>query len=363
MAEQNILNGNQKKLEQIIGDVKEHNTKKDRLEKLAESVKDISKELDNARKEKQNETDSKIKASTDAICAGYDKSIEADKEKIKTVSAERDKAKMAGVKERISAETASLRAQNDDLKDQINEAFIHENISKIYNSQLFISVFNPKQLLDYVIDIAVMVGLFVAVPIVLFLLPVIPQWILLIYCIAVSFICIVVVKVVFRKIVLKHSETIMAAQSTRTQIKDNNKRIKKIEKNIRKDKNEDMYGLESFDSQIKALYDDIAEIEDEKQSALEDFEKNTKADIISEIKERYADKICNMETELEKKKVEYDELDDLVKKQRIYISSNYEAYLGKEFINVDKLSELNSIMKSDSADTIAQALAVYNNRH
>ena len=55
MAEQNILNGNQKKLEQIIGDVKEHNTKKDRLEKLAESVKDISKELDNARKEKQNE--------------------------------------------------------------------------------------------------------------------------------------------------------------------------------------------------------------------------------------------------------------------------------------------------------------------
>ena len=98
-------------------------------------------------------------------------------------------------------------------------------------------------------------------------------------------------------------------------------------------------------------------------SLLEDFEKNTKADIISEINERYADKICNMETELEKKKVEYDELDDLVKKQRIYISSNYEAYLGKEFINVDKLSELNSIMKSDSADTIAQALAVYNNRH
>ena len=68
-----------------------------------------------------------------------------------------------------------------------------------------------------------------------------------------------------------------------------------------------------------------------------------------------------MENELNKKKKEYDELDDLVKKQRIYISSNYEAYLGKEFINVDKLSELNSIMKSDSADTIAQALAVYNN--
>ena len=363
MAEQNILNGNQKKLEQIIGDIKEHNTKKDRLEKLSESVKDISKELDNTRKEKQNETDSRIKASTDAICDGYDKSINADKDKIKTVTAERDKAKMAGVKERISAETASLRAQNEDLAEQINEAFIHENISKIFNSQLFISVFNPKKLLDYVIDIAVMAGLFVAVPVVLFLLPVIPQWVLLVYCVVIALICTIVVKTIFRKVVLKHSETIMAAQDTRMQIRDNKKRIKKIEKNIRKDKNEDMYGLESFDSEINALHDDIAKIEDEKRSALEEFEKNTKADIISEINERYADKISNMETELEKKKTEYDELDDLVKKQRIYISSNYEAYLGKEFINVDKLSELNSIMKSDSADTIAQALAVYNNRH
>ena len=363
MAEQNILNGNQKQLEQIIGDIKEHNVKKDRLEKLAESVKDISKELDNARKEKQNEMDSKIKASTDAICDGYDKSINADKDKIKAVSAARDKAKMVGVKERINAETASLRAQNEDLADQINEAFIHENISKVFNSQLFISVFNPKKLLDYVIDIAIILILYVAVPVALLLLPMIPQWILFVYYMVITVVSIVVIKCIFRKVVLKHAETIMAAQNTRIQITDNKKRIKKIEKNIRKDKNEDMYGLESFDSDINALHDDIARIEEEKSSALEEFEKNTKADIISEINERYADKITNMENELNKKKKEYDELDDLVKKQRIYISSNYEAYLGKEFINVDKLSELNSIMKSDSADTIAQALAVYNNRH
>ena len=68
----------------------------------------------------------------------------------------------------------------------------------------------------------------------------------------------------------------MAAQNTRIQITDNKKRIKKIEKNIRKDKNEDMYGLESFDSDINALHDDIARIEEEKSSALEEFEKKVK---------------------------------------------------------------------------------------
>lgn len=363
MAEQNILNGNQEKLEQILSDIKEHNAKKDRLEKLNASVKDITKELETAKKEKQNETDSKIKASIAAICEGYDKSIEADKDKIKTVMAERDRAKMAGVKERISAETASLRAENSDLAEQINEAFIHENISKICNSRLFISVFNPKRVIDYIIDFVVISILLIAVPVVLFFLPMISKWILLVYCVLVSLLSLITVKCVYRGVILPHMDTIIAAQKTRMQIIDNKKRIRKIERNIHKDKNEDMYGLEEFDSNINTLHDDIARIDDEKRSALDEFEKNTKADIISEIDERYQDKITNMESELDKKQTELDELDNLVKKQRIYISSNYEAYLGKEFMNVDKLTELNSIMKAGSADTIAQALSVYNNRH
>ena len=216
---------------------------------------------------------------------------------------------------------------------------------------------------DYIIDFVVISILLIAVPVVLFFLPMIPQWILLVYCVLMSLLSLITVKCVYRGVILPHMDTIIAAQKTRMQIIDNKKRIRKIERNIHKDKNEDMYGLEEFDSNINTLHDDIARIEDEKRSALDEFEKNTKADIISEIDERYQDKITNMESELDKKQTELDELDNLVKKQRIYISSNYEAYLGKEFMNVDKLTELNSIMKAGSADTIAQALSVYNNRH
>lgn len=46
------------------------------------------------------------------------------------------------------------------------------------------------------------------------------------------------------------------------------------------------------------------------------------------------------------------------KEQRIYISSNYETYLGKEFMNTEKLEELRAIMKSQAADTIGRAMAV-----
>lgn len=44
-----------------------------------------------------------------------------------------------------------------------------------------------------------------------------------------------------------------------------------------------------------------------------------------------------MNRELTKKKDEYTKLDDLVKQQRIYISSNYEAYIGKEFVDKESL--------------------------
>lgn len=80
-----------------------------------------------------------------------------------------------------------------------------------------------------------------------------------------------------------------------------------------------MYGLESYDSKINSLHDEISRIEEEKNAALEEFENTTKKDIVNEINERYEEKLSSMETELQKKKAEYDDLDDLVK-NREFIS-------------------------------------------
>ena len=45
MAEQNILNGDQQVLEQILGDINEHAEKKERLERMSVSIRDITKEI------------------------------------------------------------------------------------------------------------------------------------------------------------------------------------------------------------------------------------------------------------------------------------------------------------------------------
>lgn len=151
MAEQNILNGDQQVLEQILGDINEHAEKKERLERMSVSIRDITKEIDSTTKAMEDEISSRISESTDSICAGYDKAVSQDKDTIKQVQADRDKAKMQGIKERIASETASLRAENKSLQNEINEAFIQENIPRIVNNSFFMALYISRKVRDVLV--------------------------------------------------------------------------------------------------------------------------------------------------------------------------------------------------------------------
>ena len=69
-----------------------------------------------------------------------------------------------------------------------------------------------------------------------------------------------------------------------------------------------------------------------------------------------------MKTELEEKAASLSKLQDRVKQQKIYISSNYEAYIGSEFVSSAKLDSLYEIMRSTNVKTIGQAFMVYDER-
>ena len=60
MAEQNILNGDQQVLEQILGDINEHAEKKERLERMSVSIRDITKEIDSTTKAMEDEISSRL---------------------------------------------------------------------------------------------------------------------------------------------------------------------------------------------------------------------------------------------------------------------------------------------------------------
>jgi len=363
MAEQNILNGNITVMEHIISDIKEHNEKRERLDKLNDTIDELTRNIDVSEREIKAETESKIKEAVASVCDGYDKSISADRSKLKAVQSERDKAKMAGVKERIAKETEELHKDNESLKNQIKEAFKLENIPMFCNSRLFFALFQREAFLDYLIFLLLDLVICVAIPLLLCLIPEFPLWGIVPYIFVIFTVQALMDGIVSKKILIPHTDILTGARSNKVKIAANKRKIKKITKGIRSDKNEEMYGLGEYDYNINQLHDHISLVEEQKKKALEEFEKTAKQDIIAEIDGRSRERINKTKEELAKKQEEATTLDELVKNQRIYIASNYEAYLGKEYVSHDKLQEMYSYMKAGVADTVGQALAAYRDRH
>lgn len=362
MAQQNILAGDRSVLEQVISDIKEHNNKLAQLNKLSGEIKVKEADIAASKKAVQDEIDARIKEGINSIGEGYNKSITSGQSKLKAAQSERDKAKLAGIRERIQNETASIRKENDEYKDDIRNIFKQNRIPMFCKSGLFMALFRTRGFADIAVFALILVAIFVGIPVGLSFIPGFPLFGMMLYysLMAVTFISLV--KVLYDKTVIGKTDALDEVRRNKIEIKANNKKIKRIERRIRNDNNEEMYGLEIYDERIQKLRQDINKIEKNKSDALEEFERTIKPDIIAEIEGRSSDKINSMMLEVSKQKDIYQNLDKLVNEQRIYISSNYEAYLGKEFMNVDKLQDLYSIMKTSDVDSIAQAVVVYKER-
>ena len=216
---------------------------------------------------------------------------------------------------------------------------------------------------DVLIYLLCIALVYAAVPFLLSVIPQFPLWGMILYYVVVILIQSFTNKMIVEKTLVRHAETIDMAKKLKEQIRSNHKKMKKIAKNIKTDSNEEMYGLHEFDDKMNEIREDMKRIEQEKEKALEDFEMTVKPDIIAEIEGRENERINAMKAELDKKSAENLKLENLIKEQRIYISSNYEAYLGKEYVTVEKLTELKQVMISGGAATVAQALAVYRDKH
>ena len=359
MAEQNILNGGLEVLEQIISDVTEYNDNREALDELNESIKVLSKEVNTAEKNIQSEVTSRVKEGSASINASYDKLVGARKEKLKKAQSKRDRVKMEGVKERITLETADLRAENRELKRQIEKTFAQEKVSLFCNSRLFLALFNSETILDYVIFVACVAIVFCAIPLVIYF-SALPDVIIVAYTFVMALIILLLYKKVNSGIMVKHRDLIVRAHEVKNLIKINEIRIEKIRHSIKRDKNEEMYGLESYDEKIKAINDEIIRIESERDAACNEFEQKTKTDIISEIEGRYTGKIEENKNLLASKKEEREVLEQKLTDQKMYISNNYGSYLGREFIDSeDKLFELAEMMQEYSFDTIGQAISEF----
>jgi len=363
MEEQNILTGNIICLNQIRSDIKEHNIAKEKIEPIKVTVKDLEKHIESSEKAVKDEIESTLKTRREAVESGFNKEIEGDQDKLKKIQSDRDKAKSKGVKERISVETSSLREDNNGMKDEIKAAFKSNKIPAFCNTRLFLALFMTKGIKDMFICVLTFLISFLAVPsAIYYFVPNLPDWSLIVIYVVIVAIVFTAYKLISEKIKFPHLEVIQGLVKTKDRITENKRKIRKIVHAIKKDKNEEMYGLDRFDEKINIIISDIEKFEAKRSLALEDFNNLVKPNIIAEIEGKDRDRIIALKINLKKQQSFLSEMEDKVKDQRIFIASNYEAYLGNEFATPDKLEALAEIMNTGGAETIGKAIAVYNTK-
>lgn len=363
MAEKNILNGSLDDLDKIIAEVKEYQGGVTRQEQIKREISDLEEKISETEKTIEDEINTKVKDGESAVRMGFDRSISSEKAKLKDVTDAREKSKQAGVKDRIRNETEHLKNENTELKKKRKEMFAENEIPSFADSTFFYVLcyakgFGPKFLYAVILLIVfliVPVGCLYILPQRLPILNVSPL-VPLLYDTVMAIVFFTIIRSVRTETILTHLDVIESARQMKKQTRANKKKMKQITRGIKKDTDEAAYGLEEYDKKIEQINSEIQSINEKQKQALDDFEKNTKPDIISEIEGRHQKKTDSLKSTLEQRRKTETELEERVKQQRLYISTNYEPYLGPDFSDLDKLESLRKVMSDNKLTTIAEAM-------
>ena len=152
---------------------------------------------------------------------------------------------------------------------------------------------------------------------------------------------------------VRYMDVLKEGLGIRAKIRANKKEMKVIAKTIRRDKNETIYNLQKFDDQ------DVAEINRKKKEALTTFDTVTRTIISDEITANNKEEIGRMEDDLASLSEKLRSTRTAAKEKSLFITDNYEVYIGKGYMTSEKLQALADIVRSGAASNISDAIAVY----
>ena len=360
----NILNAGAEVLREIKARVLELDELKVRVTDLTEKMQSLDKEIVAKQKSMDSEISSVLSKRSAEVEKSFDETIEQTRGRIKNVKAKRDKFKGTKVDERISAETADLNEQIRGLKQDVRGIYSREHISRLFNNNYFFTMFMPDGLGDFlIILLSVVILLAISFGIFQFLPDTVRSKTIVLVAIYAGVIALVLLifTLVFKLVKEKHSEALKQAKLLRDKSDRIKKRIKKMEKSIRKDKDESQYGLEKYDDELSGLEHELDDVIERKKQALSEFENTAKKDITDEIKARYAEELDRMKNENEEAYRQQAEAQTKIKSLSLDISSKYETYLGKENLSVPMLDSLTDIIDKGNAKNVAEAITYYKN--
>lgn len=361
MEGNNVLSGGVDTLNEIKENLLELHGYQSNYDTLILEEENLEKSLKNLEKDIVDEITSTTKKRRQEIEDTFDKQIDKTKSRIRKTKEKRDKRKDIKISERIDLETASLREENSQIKLETKNIFKQKHVPAFCNTRLYYALYSPGSFADILIILGTLLVTLLAIPCGIYFL-LLPkekiEYIIIIYVVTVIF---------FGGLYLlignhtkdKHLAEIKQVKGLRDNIRINKKKISVIKKNIRKDRDESSYGLEKFDEELAKLDKEMADFADQKKEALGIFDNSTSQIISAEIKGQYEEKLNSLRADYERVRQEALKAEDKIKLLTIKVASEYEPFIGKDLMTLDRLEALINIIQAGSAENISEALAFY----
>lgn len=361
MEDNNLLTGGIETLNEIKDNLLELREYQAKCEKLRQEEERQGKSIQAAEKALSEEITSTVKKRRQEIEGTFDDQMNKIRARAKKIKDKRDKRKNLKMSERINEETASLREENNRLKMEAKTLFKQNHIPAYCNTKLFYALYYPKHFEDLWIILATLL-------ITLFIIPcgiyfyILPEEKIL-YLILIYIITVILFGGLYLRIGSrtkdKHSGVFKQVRALRSSKRANDKKIKAIKKSIRKDRDESTYDLENFDEELARLNKEEADIAEQKKDSLLVFDNTTSQVITSEIKSQHEAKLTGLRSDYDKVNEEFSSAQDKTKALTIKIASEYEPFIGKDLMTLDRLETLTNIILAGNATTISEAVAFH----
>ena len=335
-------------------------TAKARKEELELTEKKQAKALAAEKKAVEDQVNNTIKKRKDELIKRYDSEIAKVQDAIKKIKTKRDKAKQQGMKERIGAQLAPFVAENKEMNEKIKALFKQQHVPALCNTTFYYSLYFPRTMKELIIMLVTFVICCVGIPCGIFWLLKEPKtWMLILIYLAIIVVFGGIYIVIGNLTKDKHLATLQEAGQIRRQIAKNQKKMKSIKRGIKREKTEEHYDLSTFDADLAQKEKEKAELQAKKDEALAYFMNTTKPAITEEIVSGTREKITKMEEEHTQTVTAIQQKAEQIKQDSFALSKNYEAYIGKDFMQKDKLTALMHILESGQATSITEAEAIY----
>ncbi len=359
--EENILNNG---IEGLI-ELKEKLIQLDRFQNDNSGLIGDGKKLEKSIKTKESAVDDEIKLTIkqrkSEIEATYDQEINKTKDEIDKVQNKKSKSKKAQVLERIKLETVDLVKEYEKMKVEARAKVKEGKVPSFVNTSLFYSLYMPRGIREFLIAIFALLLVLIIVPCGIYFFVIPSQKIL--YLVLIYFLTVIIFGGIYiiigNKVKEKHLFIIKEVRTIRTNMLRNKIKRDKIRKKILKDKDESVYSLDHYDRKIDELKNEIKGIEKRKKEAISIFERDKTPVITDEIRGLYAEELLSMNTQLIQTNEKIRVNEESIKYLSRELVEDYEAYLGKEFMFVEKIDQLINIMQENGLENVSQAISIY----